>query len=119
MGDARRIGIRWEQKWRRRRKKEETLITILTPPRRSILPPPALPTQPPLTVKLFRATSGACLINFSFLQITISETRRATESHNHYKLRGCLPAVTRRERDRGGGRGGGGGKVGINDCIIP
>lgn len=52
-----------------------------------------LPTSPaasPLSVKLFRATSAARLIKFSFLQITIRKRRRATESQNHYKIHGCL-----------------------------
>ena len=45
---------------------------------------PSLPSPPcsfsPLTVKLFRATSAACLIKLSFLQITI---RKRTALLNH------------------------------------
>lgn len=50
----------------------------------------------PFAVKLFRATSAARLIKFSFLQITIREARRATESHRHYELQDCLSAVMQR-----------------------
>lgn len=51
------------------------LLSPLTPSSSSF--PPSIPHPPPsLTAKLFRATSAACLIKFSFLQITIR--KRAT-----------------------------------------
>jgi len=75
-------------------------------------PSPPSPAQSPLTVKLFRATSAACLINFSFLQITIFGNAAALLNHITTTSYGAvyllLGSEGGRERGRERGREGGG-----------
>lgn len=68
----------------------------------------------PLTVKLFRATSAACLIKFSFLQITI---RKRATLLNHITTTSYKTVYLLLGGERG--RYAKRNKGSINDCVIP
>lgn len=101
------------------REEETFLIHQLTPSSfRPSLPLPPHPLILPLAVKLFRATSAACLIKFSFLQITIRK-RAALLNHITATSYKTVYLLLRRERERERGRCAKRNKGCINDCIIP
>lgn len=106
--------------WRERRREEDRLLITFLP---SPLPADALllPSSPPahslilpLTVKLFRATSAACLIKFSFLQITI---RKRATLLNHITTTSYKTVYLLLGGESG--RYAKRNKGSINDCVIP